>query len=274
MSNQNFTIAGSSAKPISIDLFSAGTGIFPLAIFVHGFKGFKDWGAHNLVAQYFAEREIDFLKFNFSHSGISLAGKDTFDDLNSFSLNTFSKELFDLNEVITFAKSGKEFPAPRKIFLIGHSRGGGISIIQAAEDKRIDKLVTWAALSNFRSLWPGEQEGTWRKEGVIYTHNSRTNQQMPLNVELLKDLDHNQERLDILNSAGNVAQPWLIIHGTNDTSVSPAQAQELNRQQASSNILLIPGADHTFGAKHPWEIKDIPEGLKAACDATIGFFKK
>lgn len=275
MALKTFTIPGSDGKPIAAELnLPANEENFPLIIFVHGFKGFKDWGAHHLAAAYFASRGFAFLRFNFSHSGIGPQSVDQFDDLNSFALNTFTRELFDLDQVITFALSGTAFPLPQKIYLIGHSRGGGISIIQTAEDQRVDKLVTWAALSNFRNLWPAELESQWHQDGVIYIPNSRTGQQMPLNVDLLLDLNHHSERLDILNASRNMNQPWLIIHGESDTSVPPDEARELQRQQSESELLLIKNADHTFGARHPWSHPQLPPLLEEVCKATAAFLNK
>ena len=40
-----------------------------LILFVHGFKGFKDWGVFNLMANAFAEKDFIFLKINLSHNG-------------------------------------------------------------------------------------------------------------------------------------------------------------------------------------------------------------
>lgn len=275
MNVTSYTIEGAEGRPIPIDVTSPETGSKGrLIIFVHGFKGFKDWGTHSLTAEYFAAQGFDFLKFNFSHAGISAnSNNGMFDDLNAFSLNTFSKELFDLDQVITFASSGKSFPSPDHIFVIGHSLGGAISIIQTAEDKRIDKLVTWASVSNLRNLWSNEQEEAWRKNGTLYIHNTRTDQQMPLSIEILEDLNHHSERLDVLNAARSVEKPWLIIHGDSDTSIATEQAQELNRQQELARILLIEGGDHVFGGRHPWSEKELPGKLKMACDATIDFLK-
>ena len=275
MKSYSYIISGASGKPIAADLSTPdGPGNYPLVIFVHGFKGFKDWGTHNLTAKYFVEKGFQFLKFNFSHNGISLKDKEVFDDLEAFGQNTFSKELFDLDEVLTFALSGEEFKAPERVFLIGHSRGGGICIIQAAEDHRISGLVTWASVNRFSNMWQPEQESQWKKDGVIYSVNMRTKQQMPLNVTLLEDLEHNSELLEIDSAAKKVSQPWLIIHGTADPGVAVAQAKELNRQNAKSQLLLIEEGDHVFGAKHPWTANEIPEKLKEVCDETISFLRK
>lgn len=67
----------------------------PLVIFAHGFKGFKDWGTHNMVANLFAENGFRYLKFNFSHNGTTVDKPIDFADLIAFSENTFSIELDD-----------------------------------------------------------------------------------------------------------------------------------------------------------------------------------
>ena len=196
MIKNDYTIEGAAGKTIRIDL-TAPENYETMVVFVHGFKGFKDWGTHNVTAEYFAGHGFAFLKFNFSHNGTGPDSPEEFVDLDAFASNTFTKELFDLEQVITLISSGQAFPAPQSINLIGHSRGGGISIIQTADDKRIRKLVTWASVSRFRSLWMTEQEEKWREEGVVHIENARTKQQMPLKKELLFDLEHNSERLDI-----------------------------------------------------------------------------
>ncbi|WP_207422723.1 alpha/beta hydrolase family protein [Desertivirga brevis] len=265
-------IKGSSSKPIPIDYYPAQQEQAPIIIFVHGFKGFKDWGTHRLCAEFFNNKGFSFLKFNFSHNGITEDQTDIFNDLEAFGENTFSRELFDLDEVITFVLSGEAFPAPEKLFLIGHSRGGGVSIIQTAEDPRISKLVTWASISRFNTLWKPEQEEDWKREGVIYTTNARTKQEMPLNLALLEDFEHNSERLNISNAASAIRQPWLIIHGDSDTAVPVEQAQELHRQNNKSFLRVVNGGDHVFGARHPWTEKILPPVLEEVCEETVNFF--
>ena len=51
-----------------------------------------------------------------------------------------------------------------QIYLIGHSRGGGISIIAANEDKRIKKLVTWAAIADLTNRFSSEELAIWKKK--------------------------------------------------------------------------------------------------------------
>jgi pimeloyl-ACP methyl ester carboxylesterase len=253
---QNFNIPGAKGHIILIDVtFDDALKNAPLVIFAHGFKGFKDWGTHNMVAQYFAERGFRFLKFNFSHNGTTPGNPLEFNDLTAFSDNTFSIELDDLNTVIDFAGKGSSTPAASDIYLIGHSMGGGIGIIKTAEDARIKKLVTMASISSFRNLWPNEIEEQWRLQGIIYMPNARTGQQMPLKAGLLDDLEKNAARLDILAKAAEIKQPCLIVHGSADISVPFSHAEQLKKAMPDAELLIIPGGDHTFGASHPYTKK-------------------
>jgi len=143
---ENYNIPGAKGRGMLMDItYDDAIKNAPVVIFAHGFKGFKDWGAHNLVAKYFAENGFRYLKFNFSHNGTTADKPVDFADLIAFSENTFSIELEDLNDVIDFVCNGSSMPSVSGVFLIGHSMGGGISIIQTAGDKRVKKLVTMAS---------------------------------------------------------------------------------------------------------------------------------
>ena len=246
----------------------------PLVIFSHGFKGFKDWGTHNLVAQYFAENGYRFLKFNFSHNGTTPDKPLDFGDLIAFADNTFTMELDDLNTVIDFACNGSAIPRANGVYLIGHSMGGGISIIKTAEDKRIKKLITMAAVSNFYDLWPKAAEEQWRLQGIMYITNSRTNQQMPLKKSLLFDLDKHPGRLNILAKAAEITQPWLIVQGDEDKTVPLKQAKQLKKVQPNAELLIIKGSDHTFGGSHPYAANTLPAGLQEFCGQSVLFLNR
>lgn len=272
---QTFSITGSSRRAMLADLtYKNNEPNAPLIIFVHGFKGFKDWGTHNLVAEYFAENGFRFLKFNFSHNGTTPQNPLEFADLGAFSDNTFTKEFFDLDKIIEFACSGAEFPAAKTLSLIGHSRGGGISIIQAAKDDRVEKLVTWASISDFSSLWNREQVAEWRQKGVIYTFNVRTKQNTPLKVDLLYDLEKHRQEYNILAAASRVDKPWLIIHGDEDENVSLTQAEQLSEKAPHAEFMIIPYSNHVFGASHPYTGTDLPMQLQLVCQKTAEFLKK
>jgi pimeloyl-ACP methyl ester carboxylesterase len=272
---ETYTISGAKGRLMLADLtFNDTDSLAPLIIFVHGFKGFKDWGTHNLVADYFAHRGFRFLKFNFSHNGTTPDQPIDFTDLIAFSENTFTMELDDLGKVIDFACSGNAIPKAPNVYLMGHSMGGGISIIKAAMDYRVNKLITLASVGSFSNLWPKEEEQQWRMQGLRYITNARTGQQMPLKASLLNDLDSNPLLLNITEKAAQITQPWLIVHGDADTSVNINQAYLLKEVQPEAELLIIKDADHVFNATHPYPFTTMPPALLHVCNESVSFLSK
>ncbi len=266
----SFSINGSGNKPIYGDItFDNKGSLLPVIIFMHGFKGFKDWGAHNLVARYFAQNGYCYVKFNTSHSGVTASNPHDVTDLESFANNTISKELADLNAVIDLVE--KTLDTSAGITLIGHSRGGGLSIIESASDVRIKKLITWSAISDFSSLWKKEQEDGWKQAGKIYVTNARTKEQMPLNKILLEDFEENKLLYNILAAARKINIPWLIIHGDEDVNVPFEKAQELANANPESKLIKIQQANHVYGATHPYEAQHLPGQLLKVCEKCLTF---
>jgi len=272
---ENYNIPGVKGRGMLMDItYDDAIKNAPMVVFVHGFKGFKDWGTHNMVADYFARSGFRYLKFNFSHNGTTADKPIDFADLIAFSENTFSMELEELNDVIDFVCNGSSMPRVTGVYLIGHSMGGGISILQTAGDNRVKKLVTMASLATFTNLWTKAAEEQWKLSGIMYMLNTRTGQDMPLKVSILDDLRNNPARLDILEKATHIKQPWLIVHGDADPTVPLAQAKQLKKANKQAELVIIKGGDHTFGASHPYAKDSLPKDLLEFCDLSIEFFKK
>ena len=233
----------------------------PVIVFAHGFKGFKDWGYFPMAANWFASQGFAFVRFNFSHNGTSIEHPQDFVALENFGKNNFSIELNDFDDVLTWisAKAGQYAFNTNKIYSIGHSRGGGISLIKANEDSRIKKVITWASVADFESRMKVEGFEEWKKNGVTYIPNSRTNQNMPLYFQFYENLDENRERFLIKKAAKNLSKPLLIIHGTNDETVPLNEANALHQWANDSRLHIIENADHTFNTIHPYTEQDLNE---------------
>ena len=239
-------------------------------VVVHGFKGFKDWGFFPHLCQRLAAAGHAVVSFNFSRNGI---GSDPleFTELDSFGTNTLSIELDEVRLILNEVFEGGLTPrAPRKVGLLGHSRGGGQAILAAAEDPRVDALVTWAAVSHF-DRWSDEAKQEWRELGRLWVMNARTGQQMPMDVSLLEDFETNKVRLDIPSAAGRIESSWLIVHGREDETVPSDEARALATEAAHARMVLVDGAGHTFQARHPFESS--PPELDEALRCTIQHFE-
>lgn len=275
---RNIQIPGRHGKDILADLFFEENGTKKeVVLFCHGYKGYKDWGAWNLVAEEFAREGFFFVKMNFSHNGGTIEQPIDFPDLEAFGNNNFIKELDDLETVIDWISTDGSFEKEidmNQLALIGHSRGGGIVLLKAHEDKRVSKVVTWAGVSDFGSRFPeGEVLTQWEKSGVAYVHNGRTKQEMPHYFQFFTTFKENEERLTIKTAVSNLEIPFLIVHGDQDETVAIVEAQNLNRWNDESQLRIIAGANHTFGSSQPWIEKTLPTHLKAAVSQTLEFLK-
>ncbi|MCM5662103.1 alpha/beta hydrolase family protein [Galbibacter mesophilus] len=274
---RNIILEGKHNRPILADVYvNQDKKNAPVAIFAHGYKGFKDWGFWDLVAKEFAKNGYCFVKFNFSHNGGTVEQPIDFPDLEAFALNNFTIELDDLDTVINWVSSDEfdfsESVDIQKITLIGHSRGGGIAAIKTAEDKRITKLITWASVCDFKARFADEQaRAFWKAQGVIHVENSRTKQQMPHYYQFYEDFVANEERLTVKRAVQEISVPHLIVHGTDDPTVALQEAEALYKWNPNSKLVVIDNADHVFGGKHPWEEEELPAHMKEVVEASIGF---
>jgi dipeptidyl aminopeptidase/acylaminoacyl peptidase len=240
---------------ILVDVRAGGRGSArPAVLVVHGFKGFKDWGMFPPLAERLAQAGFSVVSPNLSGSGVDDAGEFSWPE--RFGHNTFSAELADVGVVLDALTAGAlGVSPPTQIGLVGHSRGGGVSVLEAARDARIRALVTWAAISTVER-WPDESErARWRAAGKLEVLNARTGQVLPLYTDTLDDVErHATGALDIPGAATRVTVPWLIIHGSDDTSVPIAEGERLAgaAQAGTSRFLRVEGGGHTFGAAHPW----------------------
>ena len=278
ISKESYIINGTHKKSILIDVsFVAEKTNLPIIIFCHGYKGFKDWGAWNLMANVFAEAGFYFIKFNFSHNGGTMDQPIDFPDLEAFGNNNYTKELDDLESVIDWVSQNKELKATvnlDNLSLIGHSRGGGIVLIKAEEDKRITTVISLAGVCDFgkRTATAGGLDH-WKNTGVKYVLNGRTKQQMPHFYQFYEDFIKNEERLTIKRAVSNLKTPHLIIHGDSDTSVLIDEANQLHEWNSQNQLEVIPGANHVFNAKHPWDSKTLPTELQKVINSSVSFIK-
>lgn len=266
-------------KPIVTDVFYKETQAKkPVVIFCHGYKGYKDWGAWNEMANEFVEKYLFFVKFNFSHNGGTAKDPIDFPDLEAFGLNNFILELDDLDTIIEWVTNNADFKDEidtTNITLIGHSRGGGTVTIKASENAKISKVVSWCGVSDFGARFPvGEELEGWKNAGVAYIENARTKQQMPHYFQFYTNFKKHEKRLTIRNAVEKLTIPQLVIYGEEDDVVLPVEAKNMHAWNPKSKLIEIKKMDHSLGSVQPWKKKEMPLFLNEAVEKTIGFIKE
>ena len=227
----------------------------PVSVVCHGFKGFKDWGLFPPLAERLAASGRAVALFDFSHNGIGVLPGE-FSRLDLFERQTVSRHVADLGTVLDFLDGqgeGAAFAATcnlqrnRHFNVVGHSLGGLVAVLRAADDARIVQVTALNALSDLARFSPA-QLAELEREGRVLVRNQRTGQDLPLGRAWFEDA----ARHDVEGAATQVFVPSLVVYGESDESVEPDHSRRLNDWIAGSRLVGVPGAGHTFGAQHPF----------------------
>ena len=257
-----FTLTSEEGLPIRGDL-ELKKEAQALVVVVHGFKGFKDWGFFPWLSEYLAAQRIAVCRFNMSRSGIG-ENPDSFDRLDLFADDTYSTQIGDLRTVVRHCHSRADVP----IFLLGHSRGGGIALLSASLVPNLCGVITWSAIAR-TDRWDEPTRKQWRKDGFYEVENARTKQVMRMSTRILDDCEANRERFDILAAAKRLDVPILVIHGGRDESVPVEEGRLIASRAKDPALVVLHRASHTFNAIHP--LVHVPFELVLASEVSAHF---
>lgn len=255
--NQQYT--GSADKQALYDLFlSENPSKKPLIVFVHGYMGYKDWGAWNLMAEKIRQSGFPVAKLNLTHNGTTIEQSTDFTDLEAFGNGGYWKELQDVRLFLNYLEKEYQF---REFILVGHSRGGGI-VLLTGEDARVKQIHCLAPICDISSRFPtdGELE-KWKKDRVYYRKNGRTNQEMPHYYSQYEEFIAHQNELDIEKVCKSLNKPVFVYHGENDVSVLPSEGVMV-AEWTDGEFYLIKNTAHTFDTFEPWLEPKIPDKMK------------
>jgi dipeptidyl aminopeptidase/acylaminoacyl peptidase len=266
-------------RPFSMDITYQPNGVAkPVIMHVHGFKGFKDWGYFNLLAEYAAHKGFVFVKMNFSHNGTTPENPVDFVDLEAFGNNNFSIEQDDMGKVIDFIFS-IDFPVEKnelnldRFFLTGHSRGGAAVILKGFHDDRVKAIASWAGINDLGSHYTPNEVQEWKEKGVMYIENSRTKQLMPLYFQIVEDYIKNERKLKVPYAIRKIDKPLLVVHGTDDPTVPVQVAYQTIGWNPGAKLFIVTGANHVFGGGHPWNSNTLPKDARQVINRTLLFFE-
>ncbi|HUU53454.1 MAG TPA: alpha/beta fold hydrolase [Armatimonadota bacterium] len=200
----------------------------PAIIMCHGFTGHKA-ESHRLfvdAARDFTRHGLAVLRFDFRGSG---------DSEGEFHEMTVSREIDDARAALDCLTSRPEVEANR-VGVLGLSLGGCVAACLAGTDQRVRALVLWAATAHptriadrlapdFGGADVFDMEG-WA-----------------LGRAFLDDLPQIRPLAQVANYVG----PGLVVHGSNDETVSPSDASDYRVALGGQcRLHMVEGADHVF----------------------------
>ncbi len=253
-------IPGSDAQPIYGNTHLPDDPAQATAVLIccHGYKGYKDYGFFPALCEQAAGAGIVAHRFNFANSGMSHE-IETFAKPDRFEHDTWNKQVADLYLVLDAIDAdqlgGRGLP---KIGM-GHSRGGLATILAAGrEPDRFAAIAPVAAPADANRF----DEATAKQlltDGRMPIESARTGQILHIGAAWLQDILDAPQAHDPCHQIAKFAGPTLIIHGDDDTVIPLEDAQRLTqaaqeRQAASVQLIVIPGADHVLNCPNPWPI--------------------
>jgi pimeloyl-ACP methyl ester carboxylesterase len=266
------TIIPGDGLPVPVDVRTAlRDSARPVIVICPGFLGYRRWGFFPWVSERIALAGFHVVTISFSHSG-------TDDETGmitrpvEFASNNVSTELSDLDRVLRWTGSGTfPFPASPIRGLLGHSRGGSVSILTAKSFPGIRSIVTWATPSRL-DRYTDRRKKAWKETGTLEFSDSRSQVPLHLDYSYYEDIDANRERYDLLSAAAALEIPHLIVHGERDAAVSISEAKAFFNipGKGERRLETISGCGHTFGVAHP--MPEPTHVLDKAASLTVEWF--
>lgn len=260
------SILSSEGLPIRYDVYiphPAREMISPV-IFLHGFKGFKDWGPFPDACYEIASEGFVVIAINLSLNGVGESLTE-FDEPELFRRQTLTQDLNDVGSVINAIRlgeieTGDTFPDVENTGIIGHSRGGHTAIAAAAKFSEISTVITWSAVADYNKFFSDTMKEDWDKNGVTEIINARTGQKLLLDKTAFSDAQENADELIAVNKVKNLQIPCCFIHGSHDEAVPVSHVEMLFNKCPSRDKekIIIQGAGHTFGTSHPFDAHAFP----------------
>lgn len=207
---------------------------YPLVILCHGFGGNLGFHLWPLLAERLNDHGIGILRFDFNGCGSS---DGQFQDM------TVGNEIDDLLDVIAYARTLDKFSS---ISLLGHSQGGVVAGMAAGEcgAAQIKALVLMSAAAVLR-----DDALRGASQGAIYDpwHLDKPYYEVPgRDLKIGRHYIQNAMTLPIYQVTAGYSGPALIMNGMADRIVPYTYAQRYGRALHDSELILVPGEDHTW----------------------------
>ncbi len=221
-----------------------------LAFIMHGLGGFKEQPHIETFAAAYREKSFTVVRFDTANTFGESDGN--YEDA------TITNYYEDLEDVVAWATTQPWYQEP--FWLEGHSLGGICTALFAEQHpervKALAPISTVVSNKFIADVYTEEELKNWKETGYLV----KPSLSKPGTTKRLKWAFY-EDRLkyDLLENAGKLVMPVLLIVGENDDRTP------LKHQQALYDVLpgkkelhVIKGAEHTFrDEEHLKEIKEI-----------------
>ncbi len=220
----------------------------PMVILSHGFGGDMTFHLWEPITRILNEKGIGVLRYDFNGCGKS---DGEFQDM------TVPNEIEDLLCVISYVRS---LPVTESISLVGHSQGGVVTSMVSGDcgDTQIkcEVLLSAAAVLRedaLRGMTQGAKFDPWHLDQPYYV--------LPRGLKLGRDYIQTAMTLPIYETASKYKGKALVINGMADQVVPYSYAQLYNKVLSDSQLILIPGEDHSYTIAPEYAVSIVTDWL-------------
>lgn len=210
----------------------------PMVIFCHGFGGNKEGALLRQIAVRLEQQGIATLAFDFAGSGASVSDKFEFSDM------TIKTEVKDLKAVIDYAE---DLPFVSKVAVVGHSLGGAVSLITAADEGSgtVKALVLLApAISVHEDALRGSMLGA-RFDPKDPPRKLKINEHLSIG----RDFIEVAQKTNFAKIATKYKGETFVAYGSDDYVVLYTNGEFLDELMPDSEFKLYKDLDHGFGCR-------------------------
>lgn len=228
-----------------------GENVRGVALMVHGYKGFREWGNWKGVAERWAREGWEVWRMDFSHNGHLEPFREDCLDEEAWSQNRYH---FERDEVAwalhKIARPGT------KLVVLGHSRGGAMAAAGARQFEEkggsLSGVSLWAPVSDVFSRFPDEDGlRRWERTDRLEVVNGRTGQVLSHPFAFYTEAVIRREELSVQRAVAGLKAPVFVVHGERDSAVNWRDGQQISTWAKRGTFCVVAGADHVFGMSHP-----------------------
>lgn len=226
-----------------------------LAILCPGFLDSKDYAGLVALANELAEYGYTVVRFD--PTGVWESEGDIAD-------YTTTQYLANIKSVLEYMLTQNEYT---DILLGGHSRGGMVSLLYTARDKRISKVLGIMPSSD-KSMTP-EREKEWRENKV-----SVSTRDLPDEREKRREFrvpfSHVEDRAKyyVVDDVAKITVPIILLAGEQDTLITPNDVKRIfGNANEPKTFTIIPKVGHDYRLNDD-EVKIVNEHILKALGLT------
>lgn len=259
------SISTGALGPVVFDVYKAvSKSPRPAILLLHGFKGFRQWGFLPEAARRFADGGFHVIAIDLSGNGMR-GTDDQVIDTDAFRNQTISADIHDVTQVLTWMLAHANDASvldgqwDGSVHLVGHSRGGALSLIiarQLVESPTkicLHRIVLWNSIGTL-VRWTPRQRAVWESDQQITVENARTGQKLAMGFQYVTDIERNETTFDLAAATTCLANRVVFIHAEQDVTASLKEITPLVSITGRSDALVvIPNTGHTFGIQHPFQ---------------------